>query len=97
MVNMIHLAVPAGFHTTQLDLYMIYSVSDKCGFSYNYFVTEEEDKTDFSIPSNITLTSSPTNCLCKTYLTFTSGSCFCNTITFRPGNFLHVEISYAML
>jgi hypothetical protein len=30
--QMIHLAVPAGFHTSQLDLHMVYRVSDKCGF-----------------------------------------------------------------
>jgi hypothetical protein len=46
-VNTIHLAVPAGFHTSQLDLHAIYR------FSYNYFVTGEEDKADFSIPCEI--------------------------------------------
>jgi hypothetical protein len=34
-VNMTHLAVPAGFHTCQLVLHLIYRISDKCGFSYN--------------------------------------------------------------
>ncbi len=42
-----HLGVPIRFHTSQLDLHTIYKVSDKCGFSYNYFVTGEDDKAVF--------------------------------------------------
>ncbi len=43
MVNMTHLAVPAGVHTSQLVLHAIYRVSDRCGFSHNYFVTREDE------------------------------------------------------
>ncbi len=39
MVNMTHLVVPAGFHTSQLVLCAINRVPDKHGFSSNYFVT----------------------------------------------------------
>jgi hypothetical protein len=49
MVNTIHLMVPARFHTAQLNLHTRYRVSDKCGFSYHYFVTREDDKANFSI------------------------------------------------
>jgi hypothetical protein len=48
-VNMLHLAVPAGLHTSQLDLHTIHRVFDKCGFSFNYFLTGEDDKADFSV------------------------------------------------
>jgi hypothetical protein len=51
-VNTVHEAFPSGFHTSQLDLHTIYRISDKCDFSYNYFVTGEDNKADFSIPSD---------------------------------------------
>jgi hypothetical protein len=51
-VNTIHLAVPAGFHTSQLDLHAINRVFEKHRFSYIYFVTGEEDKADFSLPGD---------------------------------------------
>ncbi len=41
-VNTTHLAVTAGFQTSQLALHSIYRVSDKYGFSYNYFVTGKD-------------------------------------------------------
>jgi hypothetical protein len=51
MVSMIHLAVLAGFHISQLDLHVISRLSDKCGYSYNYFVTGEDDKLIFIFPA----------------------------------------------
>jgi hypothetical protein len=47
----------SGLHTSQLGLYTIYRVYDNCRFSYNYFVTGEDDKVDCSIPDNTTLVS----------------------------------------
>jgi hypothetical protein len=41
-VKTTHLAATAGFHTSQLVLHVIYRVSDRHGFSYNYFVTVED-------------------------------------------------------
>jgi hypothetical protein len=38
------------FHTFQLDLQMNYRVSNKCRFSYNYFVTGEGNTADFLFP-----------------------------------------------
>jgi hypothetical protein len=52
-VNTIHLVVPAGFNSFQLDLHTIYKVSNKCRFSYNYFVTREDNKKSrFPIPGD---------------------------------------------
>jgi hypothetical protein len=42
MVNISHLAVLAGFHTSQLVLHATNRVSHKQRFSYNYFVTGED-------------------------------------------------------
>jgi hypothetical protein len=48
MVNMTHLAVPAKFHTSQLDLYVIYTVSMSAGFhTITFIVTGEDHKADF--------------------------------------------------
>jgi hypothetical protein len=38
MVNVIHSAVPSGFHTSQLDVNTIYKVSNKSGFFYTVFL-----------------------------------------------------------
>jgi hypothetical protein len=48
--HVIHLAVPAGFHTSQMDLHLIYRVSNESRFSYNYFVKEEDNEANFSVP-----------------------------------------------
>jgi hypothetical protein len=55
MVSMTHLAILAGFQTFQLDLHSFYRVSDKGMLSYNYFVTGEEDKDNFSIPGTVSI------------------------------------------
>ncbi len=39
----IHSMVLAGFHISQLVFHAIYRVSDQQGFSYNYFVTGEDE------------------------------------------------------
>jgi hypothetical protein len=44
MVNTTHLAVPAGFHISQMVLHAINRVSDKrVFFKYNCFVTREDE------------------------------------------------------
>jgi hypothetical protein len=51
-VSTTHSAGPAGSHTSHLDLTAGYKISHKTGFLYyNYFLTGEEDKAFFSIPS----------------------------------------------
>ncbi len=52
MVNTTHLAVPAGFDTSQLDLHTAYRVPISAGLLYNYFLTEEDEKANISIPSD---------------------------------------------
>jgi hypothetical protein len=42
-VNITHRADPAGFHASQLVLHVINRGSDKYGFTYNYFVTGEDE------------------------------------------------------
>jgi hypothetical protein len=49
-VNVTDCTIPAGFHTSQLDLNTVYKVS-KCVFLYNYFVTGEDDKDVFLFPA----------------------------------------------
>jgi hypothetical protein len=57
-VNTIHLVGLAGPHTSQPDLTLGYKVSNKVKyFSYNYFVTGENNKAFFSIPGNIPTSS----------------------------------------
>jgi hypothetical protein len=56
MVHTIHLAGPAGSHTSQPDLIAGYKISDKTRFLYNYFVTGEDDKVVFSIIGDIVST-----------------------------------------
>ncbi len=56
MLNMKHFADPAGSHTSLLDLTVGYRVSGKTRyFSYNCFLTGEDDKAIFSIPGNTVL------------------------------------------
>ncbi len=50
-VNTTHSAVPAGFHTYELDLTTGYKVLIRPSFLYNYFVTAEDNQ-PLSIPSN---------------------------------------------
>ncbi len=50
--NTTNLAVPARFHTSQLVLHVVYRVSDKHKFSYNYFVTRGRRIKLISIPSD---------------------------------------------
>ncbi len=52
MVNMIHLAVPAGFHIPSWISIQITGLPISVGYSYNYFVTRKDDKADFSIPGD---------------------------------------------
>jgi hypothetical protein len=52
MVNAIHLAGPAGSHTSQPDLTTGYKVANRTGFLYNYFLTGKDDIDLFSIPSD---------------------------------------------
>jgi hypothetical protein len=42
-VNITNLAVPAGFNTSKLVLHAVYRVSNKHWFSYNYFVTGDDE------------------------------------------------------
>jgi hypothetical protein len=57
-INRIHLASMHGSYTYQSDITAVYKVSDKKGyFSYNYFVTGEDDKAVFSIPGNTSILS----------------------------------------
>jgi hypothetical protein len=50
---MIHLPIPAGFDTSQLDVNRVYRDSDKSVFFYAIiFVTGEDNKTVFSVPGN---------------------------------------------
>jgi hypothetical protein len=51
-VNTTHLVVPARLHTCPVVLHANYRLSNKYRFSCNYFVTGEDNKADFSIPSN---------------------------------------------
>jgi hypothetical protein len=57
-VNTTHLVIPAGFHTSQPALHAINRVSEKQGFSCNYFLTGEMNKAVFSIGGD-TLSSYP--------------------------------------
>jgi hypothetical protein len=68
MVNATHLGVPAGFHASQLDLYVIYRVSEKCRFSYNYFVTGEDNKANFSIHDDTLSKEEVRWFMCCTYI-----------------------------
>ncbi len=49
-VNTRHLPVLDGFHTSQLILHVISRVSNKCGFSYNYFVTGKMNNVNILFP-----------------------------------------------